>query len=150
MAEYIVADTSVVSRLTKMSADCAAYQRLMGDESRLAVSFQASAELLSFPWGSARRQRLDDLLKVILVLPHSEATNVWYARVMEKRSTLKRAQQPGGDVSDADVWIISSALEHRLALMSHDAQQVCLGRAMGLRVLTNLAGLREGNPSGPT
>jgi len=151
MAEYIVADTSVVSGLTKVSTDCTAYQRLMG-ESRLAVSSQTRAELLSFPhsYGPARRQRLDDLLNVMLLLPHSEATNVWYARVMEKRSTLKRAQQPGGDVSDADVWIISSALEHRLALMSHDAQQVCLGRAMGLRVLTNLAGLREGNPSGPT
>lgn len=148
MAEYIVADTSVVSRLTKVSTDCTAYQRLMG-ESRLAVSFQTPAELLSFPWGSARRQRLDDLLKVILVLPHSEATNVCYARVVERRRDLRKAQQPGADADDADAWIIGSTLEHKLSLMSHDAQQVCLGRAMGLPVPTNLDGLREGNPPSP-
>jgi predicted nucleic acid-binding protein len=151
MAKYIVADTSVVSHLTNVSTECTAYQELMG-ESRLAVSFQTRAELLSFPhrYGPARRQRLDDLLNVILLLPHSEATNVWYARVVEKRDSLRKAHQPGDGAQDADAWIISSALEHRLALMSHDAHQVCLGRAMGLPVLTNLDGLRESNPSGPT
>ena len=149
MAEYIVADTSVVSHLTKVSKHCTAYQRLMG-ESRLAVSFQTPAELLSAGFGTARQQRLEDLLKVTLRLPHSEATNVWYSRVVEKRDFLRKAQQqPGHAASDADVWIISSALEHKLTLMSHDAQQVYLGRAMGLRVLTNLDGLREGNPSSP-
>ena len=113
------------------------------------MSFQTRAELLSFPdrYGPARRQRLDDLLNVILLLPHSEATNVCYARVVERRRELRKLQQPGADASDADAWIISGALEHKLFLVSHDAQQVCLGRAMGLRVLTNLDGLREGNPS---
>jgi predicted nucleic acid-binding protein len=148
MAEYIVADTSVVSHLTKVSKHCTAYQRLMGD-SRLAVSFQTPAELLSAGFGAARRQRLEDLLKVILVLPHSEATDVCYARAVERRRELRKLQQPGADASDADAWIIGSALEHKLSLMSHDAQQVYLGRAMGLRVLTNLDGLREGNPSSP-
>jgi predicted nucleic acid-binding protein len=147
MAEYIVADTSVVSRLTKVSTDCTAYQRLMG-ESRLAVSFQTPAELLSAGFGAARQQRLQDLLNMILVLPHSEATNVCYARVVERRRDLRRAQQ-GADASDADAWIIGSALEHKLSLMSHDAQQVCLGRAMGLPVLTNLSDLRDGNPPSP-
>jgi len=148
MAKYIVADTSVVSHLTTVSENCTAYQGLLGNL-RLAVSFQTPAELLSAGFGAARQQRLQDLLNVILVLPHSEATNVCYARVVERRRDLRKAQQPGADAADADAWIIGSALEHKLSLMSHDAHQVCLGRAMGLRVLTNLSGLRDGNPPSP-
>jgi predicted nucleic acid-binding protein len=145
MVGYVVADTSVISRLTSQSADCAAYQAMIGDL-LLAVSFQTPAELLSFPFGPARRQRLDDLLAATVELPHSEATNVWYSRVVQTRATLKKAQLPGGDAQDGDAWIIGSSLEHSLDLLSHDAQQVHLGRAAGLRVFTNILSLRDNNP----
>ncbi len=145
MAEYVVADTTLISHLTKVSKHSQAYQEMLGDR-RLATSFQTPPELLGGNFGPARQKRVDDLLAATLSLPHAESTDVWYARVAAKRKELKKRAQPGGDASDADVWIISSALEHRLPLMSHDSQQVLLGRAMGLRVLTNVDRLRDDNP----
>jgi predicted nucleic acid-binding protein len=112
----------------------------------LAISFQTEAELQGFPFKEARRKRLDDLLAAALKLPHSEATSVWYSRVVQRRAELRRSGGSGGSAQDADAWIISSALEHNLAMLSHDQEQVHLGRAMGLKVLTNLPGLRETNP----
>ena len=144
-AEYVVADTTVVSKLTKQSQHSRAYQEMLG-ERRLAVSFQTPAELLAASFGEARQQRVDELLAVTLKFPHAESTDVWYARVTERRKELKKLNQRGSDASDADVWIISSALEYRVPLLSHDIQQVCLGRALGLKVLTNLEDLRKDNP----
>lgn len=145
MAEYVVADTTVVIRLSRASEDSRAYEQMMGDR-WLAVSFQTPPELWDGPFGESRRQRLQDYLATMAVLPNTEATGVWYSRVAEKRRDLRKKRQPGADASDADVWIVSSALEHRLPLLSHDKQQVELGRAAGLRVLTNLPGLRDDNP----
>lgn len=51
------------------------------------------------------------------------------------------------DAQDADAWVISSALEHAAPLLSHDIQQVHLGRAVGLQVLTALDGLKDQNPN---
>ncbi len=146
MAEdYVVADTTVVSHLTKASKDSAAYEA-MDRERRLAVSFQTPPELIAAGFVPARQQRVDELLAAMLKLPHSEATDVWYARVAEKRKELRKQLRLGADLSEADVWIISNALEYGLPLLSHDTQQVHLGRATGLSVLTNLEGLREDNP----
>lgn len=145
MADYILADTTVISHLTKASKHSEAYQELIG-ERRLAISFQTIPELRSAQFSETRRQRIDDLLKVTLVLPHAESTDVWYARVVQTRKELKRLQSQGSDASDADVWIISSALEHRLPLLSHDRQQVGLARASGVAALTNLNGLKDSNP----
>ena len=144
-AEYVVADTTVVSHLTKTSPHSTAYDEILG-ERRLAVSFQTTAELKGAGFGRARQLRVDALLAATLRLPQSESTDVWYARVAEKRKDLRKLSQSGANASDADVWIISSALEYGLPLLSHDTQQVYLGRAAGLRVLTNLEGLREDNP----
>ena len=143
--EYLVADTSVLSHLTKTSEHAGAYQKMLG-ERWWAVSFQTKPELLAWNIGLARRQRVNDLLAATRLLPNSEATGVWYSRVVPVRKELKRSGRPGGDAGEADIWIIASAMEHRLPLVSHDTQQVHLGRAMGLRVLTNLEGLREDNP----
>jgi len=145
MAEHLSADTSVVSRLTKISEDSKAYQGILRDR-RLAVSFQVRAELLGANFQGQQRQRVSDLLAATLVLPHAESTDVWYAPTVEKRKELKRAGQPGRDASDADAWVLSSAMGYGLPLLSHDMQQVHLGRACGLRVLTNLPALRDGNP----
>lgn len=145
MAEYLLSDTTVVSHLTKVSPDSLAYGAMIGDR-RLAVSFQTEAELLGWEVGGARRKRLDDLLAAALKLPHSEATSVWYSRVVQRRAELRRSGGSGGSAQDADAWIISSGLEHNLAMLSHDQEQVHLGRVMGLKVLTNIPGLRETNP----
>ena len=143
--QYVVADTSVFLHLSRRSPHTNAYQTLIG-ERRLAASFQTWPELNGAGYRGERQQRVNDLLTVTLQLPHSGATNEWYARVQERRRDLRKRQFSGSDASDADVWIISSALEHRLPLLSHDKQQVALGRAMGLKVLTDLEGLRDENP----
>jgi len=101
---------------------------------------------MGFPFKGARRQRLEDLLAAVLKLPHSEATSVWYGRVIETRKNLRTSHRLGEGANEADVWVVASALEHQVPLLTHDEQQVCLGRAMGLKVLTNLPGLRENNP----
>jgi len=144
--DYVVADTTVISYLSKASPQSKAYEALLGQR-RLAVSFQTRAELLALGVGEARQRRVNDLLAATLILPHSEATDVWYSRVLLVRNDLRRSGRPRGDAGEADVWIIASALEHGLPLLSHDKGQVHLGRAAGLRVVTNLEGLREDNPS---
>lgn len=145
MNEYLVADTTVVSRLTSASEHSRAYNDILGNR-RLAVSFQTRAELLGASFAKARKKRLKALLAVTLRLPQEESTDPWYDRVTEKRRELRKRQQLGSDASDADAWIISSALEYRFPLLSHDRQQVALGRAVGLKVWTNLEELRDDNP----
>ncbi len=147
MAErYYVADTSVISRLTKSSEHAEAYNEILGD-GRLAVSFQTIAELQAASWGSRRQQRVDDLLAVTLKLPNSEATGVWYSRAIKFRIDLKRRGRLGQDAGEGDMWIIASALEWRFPLLSHDEGQIGLGRAMGAKVLTDLPGFRNDNPA---
>jgi hypothetical protein len=53
----------------------------------------------------------------------------------------------GFNASDADIWIISSALEHRLPLITDDRSMVILARAMGVQVLTNQPDLKDDNPA---
>ena len=145
MANPALVDTNVISYLTKISQHSVAYQELLGGRT-LAVSFQTQAELLAAGFGAARRQRLDDLLAATLKLPQSEATIVWYGRVAAKRKELQKVRHPASSASEGDVWILSSALEFELVLVSHDAGLVHLGRAMGADVLTAIDGLRDSNP----
>ncbi len=140
-----MADTTVVSHLTNVSEHSRAYNKMLGKR-RLAVSFQTTAELLGAGFGRARQRRLRDLLAVTLRLPQGPSTDRWYARVVEKRAELIKRGELGRAASDADAWIISSALEYGLSLLSHDRNQVALGRAIDLAVVTNLPDLREENP----
>ena len=137
-------DSGALSRLTSRDHG-PAYQAALGDK-RIAISFQVKPELLAFPMGDSRRDRLNILVAASLELPHTEATNVWYARVAGKRADLQKVHHDGGNAGDGDVWIISSALEHRLPFMSHDGPCVELARAMGLPVFTDLPDLSAGNP----
>lgn len=144
MPDYSLVDTTVLAHLTKVSPHSEAYNRILGDD-RIAISFQTQAELSSGGYKGARKQRLDDLLAATLKLPQSEATNIWYGRVIQKRKELRTLRKNGADAGDADVWIISSALEHGLRLLSHDRQQVGLARAMAVPTFTDLVDLRDGN-----
>lgn len=146
MADFILVDTSVISRLTEKSRDSSAYSSWRGT-ARLAVNDQVRAELLSAGFQGARLQRLQDLLDACLKLPTSESTHVRYAEVSTVRTELRRVHHPGEGAGDNDVWIVASALEYELPLFSHDAQQVRLGRLAGVKVFTNLPDLRGGNPA---
>jgi predicted nucleic acid-binding protein len=139
-------DTSVLSRLTKNSPDADYYWALLGEDT-IRVSFQVRAEVLGAEFGSSRQHRLLLILESSLILPHSESTNIGYARTSRERRNLRRIHAPGSDAADGDVWVIASSLEHGLSLLSHDKQQIALARAMDLPAFTNLPGLRDVNPS---
>ena len=145
MPDRVVADTSVISRLTKRGPDYEFYNRITSGR-QLAVSFQTRAEFLAANYSTARQARLDQLLNDGVQLPHKWQTSLAYAQVAIIRKQLKRAQLVGGDASDGDVWVIAGAIEYFLPLLSHDAQQVALARAAGVLTFTNLPGLREENP----
>jgi predicted nucleic acid-binding protein len=146
LADFVSADTSVVALLSKPSAESRAYDAVIGS-ALIAISFQVLPELLSAQFSPARQARLEAYLDDVVVLPHSSAADARFAIASRKRGELRRKQNPGSDASDADVWIIASALEHSLPLLSHDRQQVELGRALGLEVWTNLPRLRDANPA---
>jgi predicted nucleic acid-binding protein len=116
---------------------------LLGDR-RIAISFQVRAELGGYPeskgWGRPRQQNLALLLEECVVVPHTEASNTWYARVNEKRRELKNR------AGDGDVWIIAQALEHGVPLLCHDGDAVDLARAVGVDVMTMLADRQETLP----
>lgn len=148
--QYIVADTTALVHLTKVSEHSRAYERIRNNR-RLAISFQTPPELEAYEdrynLSEERRKRIDALVTATLRLPHQQSTDTWYARVAQRRVALRKLNSRGGSASDADVWIISSALEHGLPLMSHDAAQVLLARAMQMQVYTNLPDLRDENPA---
>ena len=113
----------------------------------MAVSFQTEAELLSSEYAPRRQARLDYALSFALKLPHTDETSSWYARIVATRKELKRGRKAGGDAGDADVWIVASAAEYQLALITHDRQMVHLARSSGRPTYTALPVLRSGNPT---
>jgi predicted nucleic acid-binding protein len=143
--EYVLADTSVISRLTKRSPDADAYAAWRGNR-LLAVNFQILAELLGANYAGARKQRLDDLVSACVRLGLNESTHVWYSRVAATRSERRKGRREGADAGDADMWVLASALEYSIPLFSHDRGQVQLGRAVGLEIMTNIQDLRSANP----
>ena len=110
------------------------------------LSFQSRAELLNAGYSKTRQKQLDIYLSACVTAPHSQSTDVHYARVVAVRRQLKSQSQVGGDAGDADAWIISSALEHAIPLATHDRQQVLLARACGLPTYTDMPDLRAQNP----
>lgn len=143
--DFVIADTGVLSFLIRDYARRPAYQSFLGRRT-LAISFQTVAEVLAAQLGPARRVSLEAALRWSAVLPHAHETSECYALVSNARQQLRRGRQVGSDAGDADMWIIASALQYALPLMSHDRQQVMLGRAMGVRVFTTLPELAHGNP----
>lgn len=94
------------------------------------------AELGGFPeskgWGTRRQQALAELIAACVQVPHSDASNTWYARVNERRHEMRNTSGQG------DMWVIAQALEHSSPLMIHDRAAIDLAIAMGVEVLTAL------------
>jgi predicted nucleic acid-binding protein len=151
LAEYVLADTSAVLRLTKVSADSRLYGEFLAQR-RLATNFQIEAEVRNAPAnvGLLRQQRCEELLAACLHLPNSEATGIWYGRVAQQRAALRKLNSLGQGAGDGDMWIVSSALEFGLPMMSHDAGQILLARSLLVPVFTALDGYKADNPSLPT
>jgi predicted nucleic acid-binding protein len=145
MPGFVVLDTAILSYLTKSNSLGAAYDALIGNR-KIAVSFQTIAELWSGTFSPSRQMQLDRLTDLATLLPHHEETSRCYARVARARAHLLPTRRPGRDSGDADMWIIASAIEHRLPLITHDKQMVALAREVECDVLTLLAGERRLNP----
>ena len=141
LLEYVLLDTTTVGHLTKQGEHTHIYDGAL-EGRKAAISFQVDAELLSSGYGPSRQMRLDLLRAGLLYLPHSRATNRWYARVSNVRKALRRGRGGGRDAGDADMWIIATALEHGLALVAHDRHQILLAVETGVRVFTNIRDLR--------
>ncbi len=73
------------------------------------------------------------MIAACVQVPHSEASNTWFARVAQRRKELRLQR-----VSDGDVWVVAQALEHSVPLMIHDRAAAELAEAMGVEVLTAL------------
>ncbi len=131
----VLADTSVIVRLTRADETANAYREMLGS-ARLAVSFQVEAELMEFAsserWGGARKRALAELQSNATRIPHEHSTSVWYALVMRENRRLRRL------CGDADLWIVAQALEHDAPLMMHDRNQARLAEAVGVAVQTQL------------
>ena len=127
-------DTSVLSFLTKSGEYGTQYQALIGD-SRIVIPSVVRAELRAYPnWGDARRERLETLLLECVHAPTTEATENWWSLASQQRRDLNLA----GSVGDNDLWIIASAAEHSVPLVTHDRRQIAIAQALGVTVRTAL------------
>jgi predicted nucleic acid-binding protein len=141
VAEFVVADTSVLSLLTKSSGLARRYDELVGAR-RIAVSFQTVAELLSSGFSPARQVRLDSALAMTPWLPHSDETSYWYAQVANVHRSLRSQRARGRDAGDADMGIIASAAEYGCELITHDRHMLARAQSFGHDTASALLALR--------
>ena len=109
--DFVMVDANVLIYFASRSLWSSEYERLRAGR-RIAISFQVRAELGGYPeskgWGTPRQEALELLLRQCVQVPHTDASNTWYARVNEKRHELRN------NAGDGDVWVIAQALEHNV------------------------------------
>ncbi len=130
-AAFVVVDTSVLSYLTRSGTYAPVYQALIG-RSRVVVPFVAETELRGSSWGKNRMQRLDALLAQCVISPMTAATGTQFTSAAAKRATLGFKSAVG----DNDLWIVATAAEHSVPLVTHDVRQGQIALAMGVVVLS--------------
>jgi len=90
----------------------------------LAVSFQTVAELWSWAeendWGTTLRAGLEIFLQKFLVIPYDPELAQTWARLTTHCKRIGRRLEAG------DAWIAASAVHYKLALLTHDLDQVGL------------------------
>ncbi len=122
----VLLDTTVASLLhPKKGNDSlrAKYDKHMTGQI-LAISFQSVAELWSWAeennWGTTLREGLEVFLQKFLVIPYdSELAKTW-ARLNAHCKRIGRRLEGG------DAWIGATAVQYKLALLTHDYDQVGL------------------------
>jgi len=137
--EGVVLDTSIASLLhprKRESTLLAWYQPKMADQT-LILSFQTVAEL--WAWGVDHRWtkkdlgRLDRFLGKFLIVPYSfELAKIW-------ADVCTHCKRRGRRLESGDGWIIATAVQHGLPLVTHDRDQLGLG-VKGLEVVSALLG----------
>lgn len=116
----VLIDTSVASIVHRRPTGAAVrsqYERHMVGQD-LWVSFQTAAELWLLPernnWGPDRRTRLEAYLQRFTVLPYDEELGRAWARVMDQ------SIRAGRRLESADAWIVATAVEYGVPLLTHD------------------------------
>lgn len=137
--EFVVADTSVISRLRLDGGDGPDYSALLGNRA-IALSYFVEAELRGFPdhagWTAERLAALEAFFAECLRLPEpSAALRTWYGRAAGKRSELRLSS-----VSDNDIWIVADAALHGLPYMSHDDKALRIATGVGVSTESLLEG----------
>ncbi len=113
----VLLDTNVVSYLLKGDTRALAYAPLLHGH-RLAISFMTVAELFEWAairtWGPTRLSQLEQTLATYVIIPVDvELCRQW--------GTLRAQQQATGrTIAPQDAWIASTALRHKLPLVTHN------------------------------
>jgi len=116
--ETVLLDTMVASAIIKKSELQALYKPHI--EGRIsAISFQTVAELWKWAeknnWGDQRKAGLEDWFRRFLILPYDlEISKLW-------ASVCVHCERTGRPLSAQDAWIVATALQHNLLLLTHDS-----------------------------
>lgn len=128
----VLVDTNIVSYLYKQDTRSLLYEpHLVGNEA--AISLMTVAELFQWAelrqWGRPRVQHLEaSITTKYTLLPVDVDTCRWWATVRAQRSAK------GLPISPQDAWIAATALQYRIALLTHNPDD--FEQIPGLHVIT--------------
>lgn len=113
----IVVDTDVVSYVFKGDTRAEGFRPLLLGR-LLVVSFMTVAELYRWTlvrnWGEARRAKLDEHLRNLVVYPFDHRLCLEWAQVCHS------CERNGRQIGCADAWIAATALMHSVPLVTNN------------------------------
>ncbi len=129
---YII-DTSVVSYFVRDNPLKELYRTEMSSELPLSISLQTVAEVMAGAdrdnWGERRRLALQKYLETqFTILPIEHETVPFYIAI------LNGSVRKGRSLQIADTWIVATAKQHDLVLVTHDGD-MRVGSELGVKVI---------------
>jgi tRNA(fMet)-specific endonuclease VapC len=128
---YII-DTSIFSYLFRNDPIYEQYAEDLAPDAQMFLSVQTLGELLDGAikrgWGEARKTKLHSLISTFSLLPITEETAAHYSEVMSA------ARNVGRRLDVADAWIMATARQFNLVLVSHD-QDMVVGENIGVQII---------------
>jgi len=125
-------DTSIFSYLFRNDRVIGEYADELERDTRLFLSVQTVGELRvgasSRRWGSKRQEQLHNFIATFTVLPITDATTSHYCEI------IVSAKRSGQALTVADAWIMATARQFGLTLVSHD-RDMKIGEKMGIVVI---------------
>lgn len=128
-----IVDTSVVSFFVRNNPLKELYRSEIESALPLSISVQTVAEILagadSDNWGTRRRVALQNFLETqFTIIPIDEKTVPIYVEMLNGSARLGRAMQV------ADTWIVATAKQHDLVLVTHDGDMLVSGE-LGVKLI---------------
>ncbi len=128
---YII-DTSIFSYFYRNDPLYDQYADDLVPEAQFFLSVQTLGELLDGAikncWGEDRKAKLQSLVDTFSHIPITEETASHYAEVMSA------ARKLGRRLDVADAWIMETARQFSLILVSHD-QDMLVGESIGVKII---------------